>query len=120
MATTPITKVTIPHTNAGYNLTDSASFTTMSTGSGNGVTFTYNSTDIVVMKNTTGGAAVYTLKIPTITALSAFGATVTNPTNSVTAAKTEIMRLDPIFADPTTGLVTIECDVAGSILVITP
>jgi hypothetical protein len=119
MATTAITKITLPHTNAGYNLTDSASFTTMATGSGNGVTFSYSASDIVVMKNTTGGTATYTLKIPTIGALSAFGATVTNPTNTVAAGKTELMRLDPVFQD-SSGLVTIECDVAGSILVLTP
>lgn len=119
MATTPISKVALPHSNAGYNLTDSTDFTTMATGAGNGVTFTYGSGDIIVMKNTTGGAAAYTLKIPAIAAITTFGGTITSPTNTVADGKTEILRLDSIFQDGSTGLATIECDVAGKILVLT-
>jgi hypothetical protein len=119
MSVATLTKVTLPHSNACYNLTDSADFATMGIGSGNGVQWTWNANDIVLMKNTTGGLATYTLKIPAITAITAVGGAVTNPTNAVTAAKTEIWRPDSVFAD-SNGLVTVECDVAGQILVLTP
>ena len=57
MARTGITAVAI--TDTGYNLTDSAGFTTMSTGAGNGVSFAQAGSDRIVLKNDTGGAAVF-------------------------------------------------------------
>src|SRR5262245_18755231 len=120
MSATEITKVSIPHTSAGYNLTDSASFSTLSTGAGNGVKFTWEEDLVVVLKNDTIGAAVFTVVIPTQARLSAYSASVTSPTLSVAAGKTYLARLDSIFKNVSTNYVTIECDVAGKVLVLDP
>jgi hypothetical protein len=121
MPATPINKFTIPASATGYNLTDTADFATLSTGSGNGVKFVGAAEDIVILKNDTGGAAVFTFKVPAQAKLAAYSATVTNPTRSVAAAKTYLMRLGSVFQDAADGRnVTIECDVAGKVLVMTP
>jgi len=119
MAVTPITAVAIPHTNAGYNLTDSAAFTTLGAGSGNGVEFAYADAAIVVLKNDTGGAATFTLKASLGSGFTAYGAALTNPTIAVATGKTYLLRLDGVFRD-SAGKVTIECSVAGKVLVLTP
>jgi len=117
MASVLITAVALPHNQAGYNLTDSADFSTLVAGAGNGVRFAWTDSLLVVLKNDTAGAAVFTLKLPVPAAISAYGGTITNPTNSVAAAKTELMRLDSQFRDANAE-VTIECDVAAKVLVL--
>lgn len=119
MAVTPITKVTLPHTNAGYDLTGSADFTTLSTGSGNGVSYAWNSGDVLVLRNSTGGTATYTIKFGPFVSITGYGGSVTNMTRTVATTKDYFMRLDSQFADAS-GNVIIECDVAGKVLVITP
>lgn len=115
MATTLITKTNLPET--GYNLTDSADFDTLSTGSGNGVHFTYEPDLIVALKNGTGGTATFTFKTPTPAALAAKGITVDDVTRTVADGKTWIYPLSAIFKQAA-GTVIVECDVAGTILLL--
>ena len=76
----------------GTNLTD-ATFTTMSTGSGNGVTFAFDANDLIVLKNTTAGAAVYTFILKSFTGITALGGSTTDPDITVAAGKTHVMQL---------------------------
>lgn len=117
MATTVITATTLTAT--GYNLTDSADFETMTTGAGNGVEFTFNANDFIVLKNTAGGAAVYTLTVPNPATYSDKGVTVPDATVTVADTKTWIYKLSSIFKQ-SDGDVIIECDVAADILVLRP
>lgn len=117
MATTAITAVTL--TKTGYNLTDSAGFTTMSTGAGNGVEFAFDANDIIVLKNASGFAAAYTFKVPSSTNFSEKGVTVPDATVSVANGKTYIYPLSAIFKQAD-GDVIVECDQAADILVLSP
>ena len=100
----------------GTNLTD-ATFTTLSTGSGNGVYFDYDSNDLVVLKNDTGGAAVFTLVLVSPTSITDIGGSLTNPTVSVANGKTHVLRLTDALKQ-TDGDAYIDCYVAGKILVL--
>ena len=62
MARTAITPIDL--TKTGYNLTDSTDLTTLSIGDGNGITVAFDPNDFLVLKNDTGGSAVFTLKVP--------------------------------------------------------
>jgi hypothetical protein len=117
MAAANISAVSVPA--GGYNLTDSADFTTLVAGAGNGVTFTYNPTDLIIMKNDTGGAGVFTIKTPTPAAYSGI-VTVGDETVSVANGKTYMYPILAIFKNTSTGKITIECDVAGKVLVVRP
>jgi len=119
MAAATITKVAIPNSSAGYNLTDSAGFTTLVAGSGNGVKFTYEQQLVVVLKNDSGGAAVFTFKTILAGGYSSYGVTATNPTLTLATGKTYLWRPNTIFRD-SSSFVTIECDVAGKALVLDP
>lgn len=117
MARATITPTAVPFVvAAGLNLTD-ATFDTLSTGSGNGVQFPYDPTDLVVLKNTTGGNAVFTLVLAAQAAITAVGGTVGNPTVTVATGKTRVMRLPGLFRQ-SDGNVYIDCDVAAQILVL--
>jgi hypothetical protein len=104
-------------TETGYNLTDSASFTTMGTGVGNGVEITYDPGYILVLKNATGGNAVYTFKVPQPAAFAAKGITVPDVDVTVATAKSWLYPLAGIFRQ-TDGKVYVDCDVAANILVL--
>lgn len=117
MATTPITPTQLTET--GYNLTDSSDFDTLSPGSGNGVEFTFDVNDFVVLKNATGGPAVFTLTVPNPTEYNTKGITVPDATVTVGDGKTWIYKLSSIFKQ-SDGDVIVECDVAGDILVLSP
>lgn len=101
----------------GVNLTD-ATFQALTTGSGNGAEFTYSPTDIIILKNTTGGAAVFTFVVRVADEYTTFSVTVTNPTKSIATLKTYVFRPADIFKNATSLKMTIECDVAGSLLVL--
>lgn len=117
MARVPITAEDL--TKTGYNLSDSADFTVMGTGAGNGVEFTLDVRDIVVLKNTTGGDATYTFKIPADSRYTDYGGSVADDTIVVGTGDTWLRPLSTIFKQ-TTGKVHVDCDVAGSILVLSP
>jgi len=114
MTRSAITAVTL--TAGGYNLTDATGFTAMATGTANGVSFAYNSNDLVVMKNGTGTAATYTLKVPSPTDYSD-RVTIPDETVSVANGKTYLYKLSPIFKQ-SDGDVYIDCDQTASILVL--
>lgn len=117
MARTLITAQDIPAiTSEGFNLTD-ATFTTMSTGSNNGVKFTHDPGTLIVMKNDTVGAADYTMILGSIGQITAVGGTVTDPVVDVAVGKTHIIRPDLAFKQ-SDGMVYIDCDVAAKILVL--
>lgn len=117
MAATEIAKDTIPRTNAGYNLTDSADWNTMSTGAGNGVKWTAEpGTDLIALKNDTGGPATFTFKINQPSGYSTFGVTISDVTLAVADGKTYFVRLSSLFKDAN-GVITVECNVAGKIIV---
>lgn len=117
MATTAISADTLTAT--GYNLTDSSDFTTMTSGAGNGVEFSYNANDIIVLKNTTGSTAVYTFKVPNPSTYSDKGVTVPDATVSVANGKTWLYKLSAIFKQ-SDGDVIVECDQTADILVLRP
>lgn len=110
------TKTSLGRDLTGVNLTD-ATFQTLTTGSGNGADFTALPTDIIILKNDTGGAAVYTFIARVPGEYTTFGVTVTNPTKSVATGKTLVIRAADVFKD-SAGKVNIECDVAGKLLVL--
>lgn len=115
MARTAITSASIANT--GYNLTDSTGFSTLSTGSGNGVSFAYDSATLIYMKNDTGGSAVFTIKVPTPSTYSGLSLTIPDMTVTVANGKTVIMKPNAIFRQ-TDGSIYVECDVAGKVLIL--
>lgn len=118
MAATEITRTSVSRDESGYNLTDSADFDTLTAGAGNGIKWAaVLGTDLVVLKNDTAGAGVFTLKMVQAPAYSGFSVTIPDVTVSVAAGKTVLMRLSDIFKD-SDGYVTIECDIAGKVLVL--
>lgn len=118
MARTGITATTIPAiTSEGYNLTDSADFTTMSTGSGNGVSFAYSARTLIILKNSTAGAADYTFVLANTSTITAVGGSVTDPVVDVAVGKTHLVKPAEVFKQ-SDGDMYIDCDVAGEILVV--
>jgi hypothetical protein len=117
MARTAITATDL--TKTGYNLTDSTGFTTLTAGSGNGITVTFDPDDILILKNDTGGSAVFTLKVPGESKYSDKGVTVPDQTVTVANGKTWIYQLTGIFKWGD-GKIYIDCDVAGKLLVLSP
>lgn len=103
-------------TSNGLNLTDAA-LTTLSTGSGNGVSFAYDGNDLVVLRNDTGGDAVYTLVLRSLTGVTSVGGSLTNPTVTVATAKDHVFKLPDIFKQAD-GNAYIDCDVAAKVGVI--
>lgn len=115
MARSTLAAVSIP--TIGYNLTDSAGFAALTPGANNGKIIDYDPAAVIVLKNTTGGAAVYTIKMVTPSPYSALGLTLSDMTVTVAAAKT--WELKPHAAmQQADGDIYIDCDVAGSILVL--
>lgn len=116
MARASLSATSIPAVSSdGLNLTD-ATFTTLSTGSGNGVEFTYDAKDLIFLKNDTAGSAEYTMVLITPSSISSVGGSVTSPAVTVAAGKTHIVRPSDIFKQ-TDGNMYIDCDVAGKIMV---
>jgi len=115
MARTTITAVS--PTDTGYNLTDSASFATLSTGDGNGVSFTYDAGNVIVLRNSTGGAAAFTVKVPTPAQFSGLGITISDLTVNVAAGKDYLLKQQAAFKQ-STGNVYVDCNVAGKVLVL--
>jgi len=117
MARTSIAATDLSKT--GYNLSDSTDFTTLSSGSGNGITVNFDPDDILVLKNDTGGSAVFTLKVPGESKYSDKGITVPDETVTVADGKTWIYQVTGIFKQ-SDGKVYIDCDVAGKVLILSP
>lgn len=112
MARTPITRTAVPDT--GLNLTD-ATFATLSTGSGNGVEVPFREADLIVLKNDTGGAAVFTIKVPQPSQYAGQSITVPDKTVNVATGKS-IVYPTAILYRQTDGDIYIDCDVAGKVI----
>jgi hypothetical protein len=115
MAREALTKTTLSKAVTGNDLS-AATFKTLTLGANNGVYWTYAATDLIVLKNDTGGAAVYTLDLTTPAAYTALGISVTDPTITLADGKTVILRVIELFRDANRRI-NIDCDVAAKLLV---
>jgi len=113
MARTTITATAIPAT--GLNITD-ATYATLGTGVGNGVSFAFDGNTRVVLKNDTGGAATFTVKIATPTSYSDIGVTFPDMTIAVANGKTWEFKPPSVWRQ-TDGNIYIDCNVAGKALI---
>lgn len=112
MARVPITRTAVPDT--GLNLTD-ATFATLATGANNGVEVPFREADLIVLKNDTGGAAVFTIKVPQPAQFAGQGVTIPDKTVNVATGKTLLYPSAQVFRQPA-GAIYIDCDVAGKVL----
>jgi hypothetical protein len=118
MARTALTKTALPAFGSdGLDLTN-ASFTTLSTGSGNGKTWDFDATDIIILKNDTGGSATFTFILNPLSSVTALGATVTDPVVVVANGVTRILQVNSLFQQGSDSKVYVDCDVAGKVLVL--
>lgn len=113
MARTTITPTAIPAT--GLNVTD-ASFATSGTGAGNGVSFTFDNNFRVILKNDTGSAATFTIKVPTPASYTEVGVTIPDMTVAVANGKTHEFKPMSVWRQ-SDGNIYIDCNVAGKVLV---
>lgn len=114
MARTPITRTALAA--AGLNLTD-ATFATLATGASNGIEVPFREGDVLILKNGTGGAAVFTVKIRQPSQYSNLGITIPDETFSVANGKTYLVPLAQVFKQ-TDGDVYVDCDVAGDVIML--
>lgn len=114
MARTTIARTAL--TAAGLNLTD-ATFATLATGANNGIEVPYREGDVLVLKNGTGGAAVFTVKVRQPADFAAIGVTVPDESFSIAAGKTWIVPLASVFKQ-TDSDIYVDCDVAGAVLLL--
>lgn len=112
MARVAVARTAVPV--AGIVLED-AVFTTMVSGANNGVEIPYRAGDLLVLKNDTVGAAVYTIKSAQPSAYSVHSIVVPDKVAGVAAAKTRIIALDTIWKQAD-GDIYVDCDIAGKIL----
>lgn len=101
----------------GYNVTDSEDFETLSTGAGNGVSFPQSNDYRIILKNDSGGAATFTIKIPTPANLTELSLTVPDFTVAVANGKTYELKALSQFRQ-SDGNVYIDCSAAGKVLVL--
>lgn len=113
MARTAVTATAITAT--GLNITD-ATYATLGTGAGNGVTVPFDANTRIVLKNDTGSAATFTVKIATPTSYSDIGVTFPDMTIAVANGKTWEFKPPSVWRQ-TDGNIYIDCNVAGKVLV---
>ncbi len=113
MARAAITATPIPAT--GLNITD-ATYATLGTGTGNGVSVPYDGNTRIVLKNDTGGAASFTVKVPTPTSYTDIGVTFPDMTVAVANGKTWEFKPAAVWRQAD-GAIYIDCNVAGKVLV---
>lgn len=113
MARATITATAIPAT--GLNLTD-ATFATLGTGASNGVSFVYDGNTRVVLRNDSGSAATFTIKVPTPTSYSDIGVTFPDMTVAVANGKTYEFKPAAVWRQ-SDGNIYIDCNVAGKALI---
>jgi len=101
---------------AGTNLTD-ATYDTVPSGAGNGINFVYDRTNILVLKNGTGGSLTFTLKLKTFNELTPYSVTPTDPTIVVAAGKIYLIKLDDVL-QKSDGYAYVECSGTGSALLL--
>ena len=113
MARAAIAATPIPAT--GLNITD-ATYATMGTGAGNGVSVSYDGNTRIVLKNDTGGAATFTVKVPTPASYTDIGVTFPDMTVAVANGKTHEFKPAAVWRQ-SDGSIYIDCNVAGKVLV---
>lgn len=119
MATTVIQPVNLFASAASYDVSNSADFSTLTTGSGNGIEVAWKDALFAILKNDTGGAAVFTIKVPTPSSYDGIVA-IPDDTVSVPNGELHIYRLAAVLKQLTgtsAGNIIIECDVAGKVLI---
>lgn len=114
MARVAISKTTVGAT--GINITG-ATYSTLATGTDNGVDIDYEGGLTAALKNDTGGAAVFTIPVGTPASYSTYSLTVPSITVSVADGVTHLYKL-PAIAKLSTGKVGIDCDVAGKVAIL--
>lgn len=102
--------------NTGLNLTDAAT-QTMVLGADNGIETPYVPGADILLRNDTGGAAVYTVEVPTPTEQANIGLTTPDKTVSVATAKDVLLPMAAAYKQ-SDGNIYIDCDVAAKIAVI--
>lgn len=115
MARTTIAVTSRPVT--GYNLTDSTDFTTMTAGAGNGVSFPFDGNNQIVLKNDSGGASTFTIKVPTPASYTALGLTIPDVNVSIANGKSWVFEPNSVWRQ-SDGNIYIDCSVAGKVLVL--
>ena len=78
-------------------------------------TFLVNGRELIILKNDTAGAAVFTIKVPTPNDLSGI-VTVPDDTINIATGKTYLLRPQSAYKQ-SDGRIYIDCDVAGKVLV---
>lgn len=116
-------KTSIPAVDSQLDFTNDPTYDVMSTGDGNGVSFSYGSNDIVILNNDSGGPAVYTFKISDQgqgASIETVGGVVTDPTVTVPDGEVHLVRaVNELFRN-SDGDVYVDCDSAAKIGVLTP
>lgn len=103
-----VTKATIPHSNAGYNLTSSADFTRMN-AAGDTYYWPWSANDLVLLKTVGDATVEVDANLPTLLSITSYGGNITNPPLTLLKNKTYLFRLDPLFVAPD-GTVSINTD----------
>lgn len=116
MARSALTKTTLARNVTGVNLTD-LSYTALTLGANNGKTWAHLESDLIVLSNETAGDAVYTFVLTTPSAYSQFGGSLASGTITLAAGVKQIVRVNDVVKDAT-GLINVDCDVAGKIAVL--
>lgn len=104
-----------PITATGLNITD-ASYATLGTGAANGVSFPFDGNTRVVLRNDSGSAATFTIKVPTPTSYTDIGVTFPDMTVAVANGKTWEFKPAAVWRQ-SDGNIYIDCNVAGKVLV---
>ena len=116
MTRSAVTKQTVARNLTGYNLA-SISFVATGVGAGNGRYWSHLQSDVVLLKNDTGGAAVFTIVFTAPSEYTRFGMTIASPTVTVADGKTVALRLGELLQD-TSQQILLDCDVAGKVAVL--
>lgn len=116
MARSALTKTASARNLTGLNL-GTMTFTTLATGAGNGRYWSHADTDLILLKNDTGGPATFTLVFTQGSEYTRFGFSLSSPTLVIADGKVYALRLGDLFRDAT-GLINIDCDVAGKAAVL--
>jgi len=110
-----VTISSVTTTAAGYNLTDSTGFTTLTSDAGNGITCQVSAGSLI-LKNDTGSSMTFTVLTATNPQLQALGLATPPLSVVVAAGKTFIVPIAAILV--VSGYITVECSAAGKVLIL--
>ena len=95
----------------------SVTYTTITTGTNNGVYFSFNDTELIVLLNDSGSSRVFTIPLSEPSGYSKYGITFTDKTYTVANGKTVLIVPDSRLKD-SSNYINVDCDGAGKILVV--